>query len=38
MDDPGNMPMLKEIGELIDEKRVDGKQFPASFELTLDGD
>lgn len=34
MDDPDNMLMLKQIGELVGEKKVDGKDFPAAFDLT----
>ena len=34
MDDPDNMPILKQIGELVGQKKVDGKDFPAPFDLT----
>jgi hypothetical protein len=34
MDDPANMARLKHIGELVGEKKVDGKDFAAVFDLT----
>ena len=34
MDDPDNIPILKKIGDLVAEKKVDEKDFPANFDLT----
>ena len=34
MDDPGNMALLKQIGDLVGEKKVEGKDFPEAFDLT----
>jgi len=33
MDDPNSMPILRRIGELVGERKVDGKDFPANFDL-----
>lgn len=35
MDDPGNMGMLKKIGDLVGEKKVAANHFPANFELKV---
>jgi len=34
MDAPENMPMLKEIGDLVGEKKVHANDFPTVFDLT----
>jgi len=34
MDDPANMARLKQIGELVGEKKVHGEHFPAAFDIT----
>jgi hypothetical protein len=34
MDDPDNMSLLKQIGERVGARQVDGKDFPARFDLT----
>jgi hypothetical protein len=35
MDAPENMPMLKDIGDLVGEKKVHANDFPAIFDLTF---